>query len=107
MGNVYSFCSVGLKISGVSPIISYSLFDFEDVSVTSVAAAITGPHTLAFLGTASGAIKKVLLSGPTPGEYETIEIDTGHAILPDTMMSPKQDYLYVLSKEKVHILVTP
>lgn len=101
MGNVYSFCSVGLKISGVAPIVSYSLFDFEDVSVTSVTAAITGPHTLAFLGTARGAIKKVLLSGPTPGEYESIPIDPDHAILPDTMMSPKQDYLYVLSKEKV------
>lgn len=106
MGNVYSFCSVGLKISGVAPIVSYSLFDFEDVSVTSVTAAITGPHTLAFLGTASGAIKKVLLSGPTPGEYESINIDAGRAILPDTMMSPKQDYLYVLSKEKVYAQFT-
>lgn len=101
MGNVYNFCSVGLKISGVVPIVTFSLFDFDDVSVTSVTTATTGPHSLAFLGTASGAIKKVLLSGPHPGLYESIEIDPGNAILPDTMMSPKQDYLYVLSKQKV------
>lgn len=101
MGNVYNFCSVGLKISGVAPIVAHSLFDFENESVTSITAAITGPHLLAFLGTVNGAIKKVLLSGADPGEYETVEIDAGNAILPDTMMSPKQDYLYVLSKRKV------
>lgn len=83
--------------------VSYSLFDFETASITSVTAAITGPHTLAFLGTADGSIKKVLISGPDPGEYENVEIDPGNAILPDTMMSPKQDYLYVLSKQKVCI----
>lgn len=101
MGNVHNFCSVGLKISGVAPIVGYSLFDFENESVTSITAAITEPHTLAFLGTTTGSIKKVLLSGPHPGEYGSVEIDTGNIILPDTMMSPKQDYLYVLSKQRV------
>lgn len=67
-------------------------------------ASITGQQTLAFLGTANGWIKKVLISGQDPGEYESIEIDPGNAILPDTMMSPKQDFLYVLSKQKVSIL---
>lgn len=107
IGNVYNFCSVGLKISGVTPIVSNPLFDFENESVTSVTAAITGPHTLAFLGTTNGRIKKVLLSGPHPGEYETVEIDSSNAILPDTMMSPKQDYLYVLSKQKVGFFQCP
>lgn len=98
---MYNFCSVGLKISGASPLVSYSLFDFENESITSVTAAITGPHTLAFLGTANGWIKKVLISGQEPGEYENVEIDPANSVLPDTMMSPKQDYLYVLSKQKV------
>lgn len=99
---MYNFCSVGLKISGASPLVSYSLFDFENESITSVTAAITGPHTLAFLGTANGWIKKVLISGQEPGEYENVEIDPANSVLPDTMMSPKQDYLYVLSKQKVN-----
>lgn len=98
---MYNFCSVGLKISGASPLVANALFDFENESITSVTAAITGPHTLAFLGTANGWVKKALLSGQDPGEYESVEIDPGNAILPDTMMSPKQDYLYVLSKQKV------
>lgn len=100
-GNVYSFCNVGLKISGVSPITSHALFHFENVSITSVTATTTGPHSLAFLGTDKGVIKKVLISGHQPGEYEEIIVDPGNQILQDTMMSPKKDFLYVLSKQRV------
>lgn len=100
-GNVYSFCNVGLKISGVSPITSHALFHFDNVSITSVTATTTGPHSLAFLGTDKGQIKKVLISGHQPGEYEEIMVDPGNQILQDTMMSPKKDFLYVLSKHKV------
>ncbi|KAL9872786.1 plexin-B isoform X2 [Glossina fuscipes] len=99
--NVYSFCNVGLKISGVAPITSHALFQFSDVSVTSVTATTTGPHTLAFLGTEHGSIKKVLLSGQNPGEYEEIIIDPGNMILQDTFTSPRKDFLYVLSMNKI------
>lgn len=98
---MFNFCNVGLKISGVAPIISYAIFDFNNESITSVTAANTGPHTLAFLGTVTGSVKKVILSGSDPGEYESIDIDPGYSILPNTMMSPNQDYLYVLSQRKV------
>lgn len=100
-GNIFNFCNVGLKISGVAPIITNSLFSYLNESITSVTTAITGPHTLAFLGTQNGEIKKVMISGQKPGEYEKIMVDEGNTILPDTMMSPKQDYLYVLSRQKV------
>lgn len=60
-----------------------------------------GPHTLAFLGTSDGWVKKVLLSGPLPGEYEKIMVDNGNPILPDTLLAPKQDSLYVLSTKSV------
>ncbi|XP_044251246.1 plexin-B [Drosophila takahashii] len=103
LGNIYNFCSVGLKISGVSPITSHALFHFDNVSVTSVTATSTTDqqHSLAFLGTDMGIIKKVLLSGQSPGEYEEIVVDAGNRILPNTMMSPKKDFLYVLSQRKI------
>uniref|UniRef100_A0A1I8PJB4 Sema domain-containing protein n=1 Tax=Stomoxys calcitrans TaxID=35570 RepID=A0A1I8PJB4_STOCA len=100
-GNVYSFCNVGLKISGVAPIAAHALFHFDNVSITSVTTTTTGPHSLAFLGTEGGSIKKVLLSGQQPGEYDEIVVDPGNRILQDTVMSPKKDFLYVLSKNKV------
>ncbi|KAH8283417.1 hypothetical protein KR054_011013 [Drosophila jambulina] len=103
LGNIYNFCSVGLKISGVSPITTHALFHFDNVSVTSVTATSTTDqqHSLAFLGTDVGVIKKVLLSGQNPGEYEEIVVDAGNRILPNTMMSPKKDFLYVLSVRKI------
>ncbi|ALC48073.1 plexB [Drosophila busckii] len=103
LGNIYNFCSVGLKISGVSPISAHALFHFDNVSVTSVTATTTTDqqHSLAFLGTEAGTIKKVLLSGQKPGEYEEIVVDPGNRILPNTMMSPKKEFLYVLSLRKI------
>ncbi|XP_064537604.1 plexin-B [Drosophila montana] len=103
LGNIYNFCNVGLKISGVAPISAHALFHFDNVSVTSVTATTTTDqqHSLAFLGTEAGNIKKVLLSGQKPGEYEEIVVDAGSRILPNTMMSPKKDFLYVLSKRKI------
>ncbi|KAH8398914.1 hypothetical protein KR222_011678, partial [Zaprionus bogoriensis] len=103
LGNIYNFCNVGLKISGVSPISSQALFHFDNVSVTSVTATTTTDqqHSLAFLGTSEGSIKKVLLSGQQPGEYEEIFVDPGNRILPNTMISPRKDYLYVLSLRKI------
>lgn len=101
IGNIFSFCQVGLKISGVTPIVSRSLFVFQNESVTSVTTANTGPHTLAFLGTNDGWIKKVLLSGSAAGEYEKIEVDPGTKILTDTMIAPRNDFLYVLSTKKI------
>lgn len=60
LGNIYNFCNVGLKISGVSPISAQALFHFDNVSVTSVTATTTTDqqHSLAFLGTEAGTIKK-------------------------------------------------
>lgn len=104
LGNIYNFCTVGLKISGVSPITARSLFNFDNVSITSVTATTIGPHSLAFLGTENGTIKKVSISGQIPGEYDEVVVDPGNRILQDTMMSPNKDFLYVLSKRKVSAL---
>ncbi|XP_055537912.1 plexin-B isoform X2 [Wyeomyia smithii] len=101
IGNIFSFCHVGLKISGVTPIIARAHFNFPNTSITSVSTTTAGPHILAFLGTGDGWIRKVLLSGPSAGEYEIIEVDNGHKILPDSILSPKSNYMFVLSDKRV------
>nr|CAI5855263.1 unnamed protein product [Callosobruchus analis] len=100
-GNIPNFCEVGLKISGSTPLVASSALTFPNTSLTAVTTASTGRHVLAFLGTNDGKIKKVLLSGPEPPEYEEITVDEGNTILPDTTLSPSGDYLYVLSTSKV------
>ncbi|KAJ8983308.1 hypothetical protein NQ317_010846 [Molorchus minor] len=100
-GNIPNFCEVGLKISGVTPLVATAALTFPNTSLSAVATASTGRHLLAFLGTTDGRLKKVLLSGPEPPEYEEVIVDNGNPILPDSTLSPTGDYLYVLSSSKV------
>lgn len=100
-GNILNFCEVGLKISGVTPISNQAVLTFPNTSLSAVSTATTGQHMLAFLGTTNGRIKKVLLSGPVPSEYEEVTVDEGHAILSDTVLSPSDDYIYVVSTAKI------
>lgn len=100
-GNIHNFCEVGLKISGGTPISNQAVLTFPNTSLSAVATATTGQHVLAFLGTTDGRIKKVLLSGPVPSEYEEVLVDPGHAILPDSTLAPSNDFIYVLSTSKI------
>ena len=53
------------------------------------------------MGTKDGAIKKALLSGSEASVYETMVIDKGKRILPDTVVGPSGNHLYVLSNSHV------
>lgn len=64
-GNIPNFCEVGLKISGVAPISSQAAIQFPNTSISSVTVATTERHTVAFLGTTEGSIKKVSSSEPS------------------------------------------
>jgi len=96
-----NFCEVGLKISGVSPIMSQAILHFPDTFITSVTVANTESHTVAFFGTNNGVLKKVLLSGTEAFVYESVTIDKGQKLLPDTLISPDGEYIYVLSTSKM------
>ncbi|EZA53760.1 Plexin-B [Ooceraea biroi] len=100
-GNILNFCEVGLKISGVSPITSQAILHFPDTFITSITVANTESHTVAFFGTNDGALKKVLLSGTETFVYESVTIDKGQKLLPDTLISPDGEYIYVLSTSKI------
>ncbi|XP_014213293.1 plexin-B [Copidosoma floridanum] len=100
-GNIGNFCEVGLKISGVAPIIGQAVLHFPDTFVTSVALANTESQSVAFLGTDSGSVKKVLLSASEASVYESVLVDRGRRILPDTAVAPAGDYLYVLSTSRI------
>ncbi|XP_066586668.1 plexin-B [Prorops nasuta] len=102
-GNIHNFCEVGLKISGVSPIVGQAVAHFPDTFVTSITMSNTESHTVAFLGTSDGLLKKVLLTGTEAYVYETIVIDEDRkdCILPDSMVSPDGQHIYVLSSSKI------
>lgn len=101
-GNILNFCEVGLKISGTSPIRTRAALHFPNVLLTSVTTSRIERSTVVFLGSSNGVLKKILLSSPSVArEYEEIVINEGKSILPDTVVSPSGEHLYVLTTNKV------
>ncbi|KAK6619960.1 hypothetical protein RUM44_006360 [Polyplax serrata] len=84
-GNIPYFCEVGLKISGGIPIKAKAGLHFPNESLTSVTLGKTEKHTVAFLGTKNGYIKKqwVLVSS-------TAEVVTGRRFLCGSSIEKKQ-----------------
>ena len=59
-GNIHNFCDVGLKISGSAPLDGRASLLLNDSLITSVLATPVGVvHSVAFLGTSEGTLKKV------------------------------------------------
>uniref|UniRef100_A0AAG5DQL8 Uncharacterized protein n=1 Tax=Anopheles atroparvus TaxID=41427 RepID=A0AAG5DQL8_ANOAO len=57
LGKIFSFCHVGLKNSGVTPVFAPARFPFgEGIALTSIAVSNIGPHTLAFVDSNDGWI---------------------------------------------------
>ncbi|XP_065351810.1 plexin-B isoform X4 [Cloeon dipterum] len=101
-GNIGNFCDVGLKISGTHPIVNRAVIEFDGTYLTSVTTATVGTHSVAFLGTKNGRLKKVfLVDKDVAHEYEEIILDPGNAILPDTSLDRSGDFLYVLTTSKI------
>ncbi|XP_063883556.1 LOW QUALITY PROTEIN: plexin-B-like [Scylla paramamosain] len=102
MGNIYNFCEVGLKVSGVSPIHAGAALAYKNVSLSAVQSAVTAHHTLLFMGTTTGTLKKALLAGPEDAaEYGEDVIDPGSRVLPDMTLDNPGAHLFILTTTKV------
>ncbi|XP_037578148.1 plexin-B isoform X1 [Dermacentor silvarum] len=101
-GNVLSFCNETLKLNGSSPISRAASAVFENLTLTSVAAAATPQHSVAFLGSDRGRLKKMFLTNQGRAEqFEEVTIDDGNPILPDMEVDKTGHFLYVASPYKV------
>lgn len=59
-GNVFNFCNEAVKLNGSLALRSQAATVYRDGTIlTAVTAAATGQHTVAFLGTNYGSVKKV------------------------------------------------
>ncbi|CAF4870399.1 unnamed protein product [Pieris macdunnoughi] len=101
VGNILNFCEVGLKISGLYPIKTMSVLQWNDTLITSVTMSVTGLHTVAFLGTSKGSIKRVLIDAEKALQYTSEVLLPGQRILPDTTLSSYQKSLYVIAKNSI------
>ncbi|KAJ6216027.1 hypothetical protein RDWZM_010527 [Blomia tropicalis] len=104
-GNVFNFCNEAVKLNGSIPLRTQAALVTRDGSaMTSITAGITGQHTVAFVGTAYGSVKKILLqSNDYAEQFDEVMIDQGHPILADMMVDSEIEpkHLIVASPYKV------
>ncbi|XP_005164747.1 plexin-A4 isoform X1 [Danio rerio] len=100
-----NFCGLDMNAPlGVSEMVrGIPLFSESKDKMTSVIAYVYKNHSLAFVGTRGGRLKKIRVDGPTYGalQYETIQVVDNGPILRDMAFSSDQHFLYVMSESQL------
>ncbi|KAM3872282.1 LOW QUALITY PROTEIN: plexin A3 [Diretmus argenteus] len=102
------FCGLVLNqpLGGLRVIEGTPLYEDRTEGMGAVAAYTYGEHTVVFVGTRSGQLKKIRVDGiPPPSQnallYETVTVVEGKPILRDMVFSPDYQYIYLLSNKQV------
>ncbi|KAM6976873.1 plexin A3-like [Aplochiton taeniatus] len=103
-----NFCGLVLNqpLGGLRVIEGMPLYDDRTDGMGAVAAYTYGEHTVVFVGTRSGHLKKIRVDGiPSPTHsallYETVIVVEGKSILRDIVFSPDYTHIYLLSDKQV------
>ncbi|XP_076131680.1 plexin-A1 isoform X3 [Alosa pseudoharengus] len=100
-----NFCGQDFNqpLGGTSTIEGLPLFVDKEDGMTSVAAYDYRGHTVAFAGTHSGHIKKILVNSVNQPAllYENMAVSEGSPILRELLFSPSHQHLYVLTGKEV------
>uniref|UniRef100_A0A4W5PK84 Plexin-A1 n=1 Tax=Hucho hucho TaxID=62062 RepID=A0A4W5PK84_9TELE len=100
-----NFCGQDFNqpLGGTSTIEGLPLFVDKDDGMTSVAAYEYRGHTVAFAGTRSGRIKKILVNSVNQPAmlYENVAVSEGSPIHRDLLFSPGHQHIYALTDKQV------
>ncbi|XP_066561226.1 plexin-A4 [Amia ocellicauda] len=100
-----NFCGLDMNAPlGVSELVrGIPLFSEESDRMTSVIAYVYKNHSLAFIGTKSGKLKKIRVDGPSHDalQYETVQVVENGPILRDMAFSADHHYLYIMSEKQL------
>uniref|UniRef100_A0A8B9LPK5 Plexin A3 n=1 Tax=Astyanax mexicanus TaxID=7994 RepID=A0A8B9LPK5_ASTMX len=102
------FCGLVLNqpLGGLRVIEGTPLYDERTDGMAAVAAYTYGDHSVVFVGTRTGHLKKIRVDGiPPPSQnallYETVTVSEGNPILRDMVFSPDYQYIYLLSDKQI------
>ncbi|XP_035377715.1 plexin A3 isoform X2 [Electrophorus electricus] len=102
------FCGLVLNqpLGGLQVIEGTPLYDERADGMAAVAAYTYGDHSVVFVGTRTGHLKKIRVDGiPPPSQnallYENVTVVEGNPILRDMVFSPDYQYIYLLSDKQV------
>ncbi|KAJ8257312.1 hypothetical protein GJAV_G00184240 [Gymnothorax javanicus] len=91
-------------LGGTTAIEGVPLFVDEEDGMTSVAAYNYRGNSVAFVGTRSGRMKKILVNSVSPSQppvlYETMVVTEGTSILRDMHFSPDYRHIYTLTNKQ-------
>ncbi|KAM6151718.1 plexin-A3 isoform 2-T2 [Rhynchocyon petersi] len=99
-----NFCGLVLNqpLGGLHVIEGLPLLADSSEGMASVAAYTYHEHSVVFIGTRSGSLKKVRVDGSQDAHlYETVPVVDGSPILRDLLFSPDHQYIYLLSEKQV------
>ncbi|KAM4738045.1 plexin-A1-like isoform 1-T1 [Anableps anableps] len=100
-----NFCGQDFNqpLGGTKAIEGFPLYVDKDDGMTSVAAYDYRGNTVAFTGTRSGRIKKILVNSVSQPAllYENVMVSDGNPILRDLLFSPDHQFLYALTDKQV------
>ncbi|XP_045141415.1 plexin-A3 [Echinops telfairi] len=99
-----NFCGLVLNqpLGGLHVIEGLPLLADNTEGMASVAAYTYHQHSVVFIGTRSGSLKKVRVDGSQDAHlYETVPVVDGSPILRDLLFSPDHQYIYLLSEKQV------
>ncbi|XP_043569984.1 plexin-A4 isoform X2 [Chiloscyllium plagiosum] len=100
-----SFCGLDINapLGGSTLMQGIPLFSEDRDRMSSVISYVYNDHSLVFVGTKSGKLKKIRVDGPSHGalQYETIQVVESGAILRDMSLSVDRQYLYVMSEKQL------
>ncbi|KYO38809.1 hypothetical protein Y1Q_0023480 [Alligator mississippiensis] len=100
-----NFCGLDMNAPlGVSEMVrGLPIFTEDRDRMTSVIAYVYKNHSLAFVGTKNGKLKKIRVDGPTNNalEYEIVQVVDNGPILRDMAFSMDDEHLYIMSEKQL------
>uniref|UniRef100_A0A670KIJ4 Plexin-A2 n=1 Tax=Podarcis muralis TaxID=64176 RepID=A0A670KIJ4_PODMU len=99
-----NFCGLVLNqpLGGLQVIEGLPLLEEKAEGMASVAAYTYRGHSVVFIGTRAGNLKKVRVDNPKEAHlYESVPVMPGEPLLRDMVLSPDQRHLYLLSQRQV------
>lgn len=98
------FCGLDINqpLGGSALVEGFTIFTEDKDRMTSVASYVYNDHSVAFVGTKSGKLKKVCVDGPDQGwrPYETVPV-MDDSVLRDMGFSTDHRYLYLMSQRQL------
>ena len=91
-------------LGGINPIETEPAITYDNVLLTSVAATSTYDFTVAFLGTSTGHLKKVVIEKKNKAaEFADTVVQEGSPVNADMHVNTYDKFLYVMTTRRVNM----